>query len=320
MPKVSRTGWKTDAGLLFAVLIWGVNFPILKAALSAMHPFVVNAFRFTVSAAVLGTVYAVRKRAGVGPSFGETVRGFWKELVGLGLLGYLFYQLSFITGIDHTLASNAALIMASSPLWTAAFGHVFGLERIRRAAWLGLAVCLAGTAVVVIGGSHAVQFGSRTLLGNTLMLLAAAMWGAYTAFSRPVLRRLQPSSVSFLALMVALPFLYLLAVPYWGQVKWPQVDGWVWLAIIFSGGLSTGLTYVIWNSAVQAVGASQTAAFNNLVPFVGVLASFLILGEDIYWPQIVGGALIIGGLVITRGVREREEGGKRESVEEQVSG
>jgi drug/metabolite transporter (DMT)-like permease len=231
------------------------------------------------------------------------MRLYWKQLLALGLLGYIVYQLSFIIGINNTLAGNGALIMASTPLWTASFGHVFRFEHLRGAAWLGLTTCLVGTAIVVFGGSQEINFASATFFGNVMMLLASAMWGAYTAFSKPVLHKLSPSSLAFLGLLFALPILISLAVPYWDGVAWGKVDAWVWLAILFSGGLSTGLTIVIWNTAIKTVGAAQTAVYSNLVPFVAVLASVVLLEEGIGAAQIVGGVLIIGGLILTRRAR-----------------
>lgn len=302
MLRPTRIDWKTETGLLFTVLVWGINFPILKSALGVMHPHVVNAFRFAISASVLGAVYMIQQRQN-GITLKETVRRHGKQIVALGMLGYILYQLSFILGISNTFAGNAALIMSSAPLWTASIGHLAGSERLNGGAWVGLAICLTGTAVIVFGGSQAIDFASSSFAGNLLMLLAAAMWGAYTAFSKPVLKHLQPSTLAFLGLATALPFLLSLSIPYWEEVVWSHVDAWVWLAILFSGSLSTGITIIIWNSAIKKVGAAQTAAYNNLVPFVAVLASFLILDEHIAVVQVLGGGLIIGGLILMRRAR-----------------
>ena len=67
-----------------------------------------------------------------------------------------------------------------------------------------------------------------------------------------------------------------------------------------SGGLSTGIAYLLWNLAVHHVGPSQTAIFSNLVPFVALLAAFVLLGDPITLLQLAGGVLIIGGLVLMR--------------------
>jgi drug/metabolite transporter (DMT)-like permease len=303
MPRIKSSHFKTDAALLFTVLAWGLNFPILKAALAVMHPFVLNAFRFVASAVALGVVFAVQQR-NAPLTVGELIRQYWKQIVGLSILGYILYQISFIVGINNTLAGNAALIMTSSPLWTAAISHVLGLERLHGTAWLGLLVSLTGTIIVIFGGTQEIDFSSETFVGNLIILLAAALWGSYTALSRPVLRYVMPSSLAFLCFMVALPFMALLAAPYANQVAWEQVDAWVWLAIVYSGSLSSGLALVIWNTAVRNVGASQTAVFNNLVPFVALLASFFVLGEPVTAIQVLGGLLIIGGLLLTRRARD----------------
>jgi drug/metabolite transporter (DMT)-like permease len=295
----SRPSWKQDAILLATVLIWGINIPILKGALAAMHPHVLNVFRFTVSTAVLGGLYVVRRR-GSSEGFFAPLRLYGRQIALLGLLGYLFYQFCFIVGIDYTTAGNAALIMASAPLWTALIGHVLGYDVLGRSGWLGLAATLAGTALIVIAGAQDVSLGSDTFIGNAIMLLGAMLWGTYTALTKPVLRNVSPVGLSFLGLLFALPFLVGLAVPYAGSVDWSRVDLGVWAAILFSGGLSTGLAVALWNGAVRAVGPSYTAVFGNLVPLVALLGSVVLLGERITLAQVAGGALILGGLLLMR--------------------
>jgi drug/metabolite transporter (DMT)-like permease len=296
----SRRPWVSDASLLLAVVIWGLNFPILKAALEVMHPHAINVFRFTISTAVLGIVYA-RRRRGSGDGFFAPLREHPWMIAGLGILGFVLYQLFFIIGVANTAAGTAALIMASAPVWTAFAGATFRTEFLRPLAWIGLAVSLGGTAIVVMGGVSGLAPG--TLFGNVLMLGAALFWGLYTALSRPALRMVSPIGLSFFGLLVGLPILWAIGMPYILTTDLASVDLWVWLAIIYSGALSTGIAVIFWNSAIREVGASQTAVYNNLVPFVALLFSFLILSEPVTVVQIVGGGLIVGGLVLMRRVR-----------------
>ncbi len=296
---LSRASLKHDLSLLFVVLIWGVNFPVTKAALAVMPTHVFNAVRFTVAVAVLGALYVMRRHKAPGGLF-TPLRRYGKQIVALGLLGYVVYQLFFIIGVDLTTAGNAALIMATSPLWTALISQLLGYDVLRRLAGAGLALSLAGAALVVVAGSQQVGLAAGSLAGNLLMLAAAVLWGAYTAFSKPVVRRVDPLTLTFLGLLVALPVLYGISVPQLGAVTWSALDAWVWGAILFSGGLSIGLAFIIWNTAVRAVGPSSTAVYNNLVPFVALLASVVLIGEPILWPQLAGGALIIGGLLVLR--------------------
>ncbi len=290
---------KDDLLILFVVLIWGINFPILKQALSAMHPFVLNVFRFIVSGFALAAMMAIRKKS---------VRLFsWKEikpiattLFGLGMLGYFFYQVAFIIGIERTTSGNAALLMSSTPIWTAILGMLFGLERLGAKAWIGLGISLAGTFLIVIFGNAEINFSGPFFIGNIIILFAAIMWGAYTAVSRPVTKRIEPLLLILVGLICAFPFNLVVALPYFEQIDWSLVTFPVWAAIIYSGGLSTGIAVAIWVIVVQRVGATHTAVYGNLVPLVALIGGYLLLNETISMQQIIGGSLIICGLIIMR--------------------
>ncbi|NBC17784.1 MAG: EamA family transporter [Bacteroidetes bacterium] len=303
MPKTD-TSLKYDLALAFVVCVWGVNFAVVKAALAVMHPHVMNAFRFLVSFAVLGGLYLWRQRQR-GHGFFAPLRGRVWQLAAMGLLGYFFYQFCFIVGVNNTTAGSAALIMASAPLSTALVGRIWGFERLRLPAVVGLLAMAVGVVVIVLGGTKTVTFGPTTLFGNVMMVAAALLWGTYTAFNTPLSRTTSPISIAFFGLLFALPLLLGLSVPYLDTVAWEQVTAWIWLAIVFSGGLSTGLAIAIWNSAVRKVGASQTAAYGNVTPVVGLLSGLVFLGEPVAWPQIAGGVLILAGLVIVRRYRHR---------------
>lgn len=298
--------WKSDASLLLVVLIWGANFPILKVALEAMPIHVLNVFRFLVSAGVLGSLYVWSRRGGDAGPFFAPFRRHARAIVGLGILGYVLYQVCFVVGVNNTTAGSAALIMTSAPMWTAIIGRIRGTEHLGRFAWLGLAISMTGTALVVLAGSDAVAMGEESLFGNAVILLGAILWGAYTALNKPVVSDISPVSATFFGILVALPFLGAIGAPYVSEVAWGEVDAWVWLAIVFSGGLSTGIAFVIWNTAVRNVGASNTAVYNNLVPLIALAGGVFFLGETVNAKQIVGGLLIIAGVLLVRRYRARE--------------
>lgn len=290
-------GFPPVAGLLAVVLIWGVNFAVVKVPLEVMPPFVVNAIRYTISALVLGVLHVRASRAaGVAPT--ATFAAGWKTVVALGLLGHAVYQVGFILGIERTTAGGAALLIATSPLVTAVLGHAAGVDRLRARGWLGLAVSVAGVALVIAGRPGEV---GGDLLGMSLLLAASFAWGVSTVVSRPVLDRGATAlGLAFWGVVIALPILIALAVPEIARTPWPEVDLVDGLALVYSGSLSTGIAYWLWNRSVRSAGPSRTAAFSNLVPFVGVAAGAVLLGEPVAWLQVLGGALIVAGLMALR--------------------
>lgn len=292
---------RPELALLLTVLIWGLNFPIIKIALEPFPPFVVNALRFVLSLVVLGAMHAASGR-----DFWDPIRRYPGLILLLGFLGYIAYQLCFIIGVDLTTAGNAALIMASAPVWTALGSRLLGLEELPAGAWIGLAMGLAGTALVVLGGDGSLDLTADTFTGNLLMLLGAALWAAYTVLSRPLMDRgVSATGLAFFGMLVSMPVLLGLGVTAWDEVNWEGVTWQAWAALAFSGGLSTGTAYAWWNVAVRSIGPAQTAMASNLVPVIALLAGALLLAEPVRLLQIVGGAAIIAGLVVMRRARRR---------------
>ncbi|MEJ2206211.1 MAG: DMT family transporter, partial [Gemmatimonadota bacterium] len=113
----------TEAGLLALAVIWGVNFSVVKAVLVFLDPLALNALRFSIAAAALWLVMRKLRGRGVDPE--DRLR-----LLLLGLLGNVVYQLAFIFGIDRTLAGNASLLLATSPVWVILLSAARGHERL----------------------------------------------------------------------------------------------------------------------------------------------------------------------------------------------
>lgn len=293
----ARTGL-AEIGLLFVVAVWGFNFAIIKVPLEVIPPFAVNLLRFTVSLAVLTLIHLVQARLRNRSPWLE-VKTFPVAVAVLGILAHVVYQTGFILGVDRVTAGGAALLIATSPIWTAVVGHLRGIDQMSTGGWVGLVMSLAGAALVVIGQAGSKIDGDG--IGALLLIAAASAWGLTTVYSRPLLDRgASPLGLTVASLWVAYPLLALMGLSPLDETDWSQVGASEWLALLYSGGLSTGIAYWIWNVAVQRVGPSRTASFSNLVPFVGVAAGALLLRESIGPLKLAGGALIILGLVVMR--------------------
>ena len=290
-----------EIGLLFVVAVWGFNFAVIKVPLEVIPPFAVNLLRFTVSLGVLTGLHLIQARAhGRSPLY--DIKTFPVAVAVLGILGHVVYQAGFILGIDRLTAGAGALLIASSPIWTTVVGHIRGIDRLSGGGWFGLGLTVVGVALVILGQTESRIDGDA--LGALLMLAAACAWGLTTVFTRPLLDKgASPLGLTTAGLWVAYPLLFLMGLPGASSQDWSQVGATEWAALVYSGGLSTGVAYWIWNVAVKRVGPSRTAAFANLVPVVGVCAGVLLLNETITPLELAGGALVIVGLVVMRRLR-----------------
>ncbi len=284
----------TDLALIILSVIWGINFSVIKVALREFDPLAFNAFRFLLASLTLFVF--LRLKGGV--PFPK--RRHWARIVFLGLLANVVYQLLFIHGVDRTLAGNAGLVLATTPVWTLILAASSGLEHHRLPVWGGVLATLGGMALVVLGGGDAVGVGESLLAGDLLLVAAAITWATYTVGTQGLAREYGALAVTSWTLWVGTVALVALGAPAVWTMDLGEISRTGWFAVIYSGVLAIAVAYLIWNHGLEHIGGPRTAAFSNLVPVVALITAALWLGEDPGPTQILGAVIIIGGVWIAR--------------------
>jgi drug/metabolite transporter (DMT)-like permease len=295
----SRFFSSNDLLMLGAVLIWGINFSVLKVALQYFSPLAFNAVRFSL--ATLLMLVALRWQR---ESFSVS-RADLLPVIGLGLLGHTFYQLIFINGMARTSPANASLLMATAPIFVVIYGRILGFERTNWAVWAGIVVSFVGILLLVLGGEGNVSLGGSTVLGDLLVLGAAMLWAGYTTGSKPLLARYSPVKLTTASMVYGTIPLVLISLPAMVQQDWRAPTSGAWAGLLYSAVFSIAIGYVAWYTSVRRVGSARTAIFSNLTPVVSVVVSWLFLGYRLTPLQLTGGAVVLAGLVLTRQGRGR---------------
>lgn len=290
---VPSRGW-TEAGLSLMVLIWGVNFAVVKRALEAFSPLGFNALRYVLASAF---VYAVlRSRGRLRRPAAEDLR----RIVVLGLVGNTAYQMAFILGLDLTRAGNAALMLALVPVFVLLLGWRHGGRHGPRA-WLGTLLSVVGVAFV--SGAAITMDGARTLRGDVIMIGAALVWAVYTVGARPLIDRYGSVQTTAWTLWVGAVGIFIVGVPSLLRQQWAAVDAVAWGGLLFSALFSIGLAYLIWYRGVQRLGGARTAVFANFTPVVALATGAVWLDERLTFLSIAGAAMVLGGIMLVRTAR-----------------
>lgn len=282
-----------DLAILLLVLIWGVNFSVVKATLAQFEPLAFNGIRFAFGALVL--LPFVLKNKGLSRLSRKDV----PALVALGVIGNTGYQFMFIRGIDATLAGNAALMLAMAPVFVVLLSAIVGHERVLPAGWFGVGLSVVGIGLV-LQGAGGVRFGSETLRGDLIMLGAAVAWAVYTVGSSPLVQRHGALPVTAVTMWIGAALLLVVAIPSFAAQDWSRPTALGWTALFASGALAVGLSYVLWYHGVQHLGSARTAVFSNTVPIIALVTAWILLGEQPGPLQIAGATLIVGGVLLTR--------------------
>ena len=292
--KIPRRDVTTDLGLLLIVLIWGVNFSVLKVLLRELDPLALNALRFPMAAVALWIL--VRRIDGSLKPDPEDLR----RIITLGLLGNVAYQLCFIFGVDSTFAGNASLLLATTPVWTLFLSSVSGHERPGGWVIIGVAGTLIGIFMVITGSRDAGTLASPTTRGDLLILIASMLWAMYTVGGRKPVTRYGALRVTAWTLWVATPIIFFMGLPGLMRTDLRTITPEAWIGVTYAGLLGIGLAYLLWYRAVERIGNNRTAVYSNLVPVAALITAWIWLGEVPTTLQLIGAAVILVGLTLAR--------------------
>jgi len=276
---------------LFTVTVWGASFVATKISLRYTRPDVVVWLRFTMGVIILGIAILI------GRKFILPEKRDWTYFALLGFLGITFHQWLQSTGLVTAQATTTGWIVASIPIFMALLGWLVFKERLIWLQIMGILLSVFGVLLVVTRGDLSLLIvGKIGTLGDFLVLVSAPNWAIFSILSRRGL--LKYSAVLMMFYVMAFGWLFS-SILFFAQGGLNQIgsipwDGWI--AIAFLGVFCSGLAYIFWYDALQALPVAQTGAFLYLEPVVTVIVAALLLGEQISIASLLGGVLILVGV------------------------
>lgn len=292
--------WIVILKVLFAVVVWGGSFIATKIALREIAPVTVVWARFGIGVLILGLAVGLR---------GAFRRPGLRDLAYFALLGGLgitFHQWLQSTGLITAQATTTAWIVASTPVFMALLGWLFLGESL---GWLragGILLAAAGVLLVVSRGDlRALSLGQFGAPGDLLILISAPNWAIFSTLSRDGLRRYPAALMMFFVMGFGWLFssVFFLSGPGPADLTRLTLDGWT--AILFLGVACSGLAYIFWYDALQAMPSAQVGVFLYLEPLVTAAVANALLGEALTLATLIGGIVILTGVwLVNRPVNE----------------
>jgi drug/metabolite transporter (DMT)-like permease len=277
--------------LPFAVvlLLFAGSFPAYKEATEGVGVAVTSFVRFSVATVIL---LALGRRHLAG------ARGAWRPLLLIGAIGLGGQALSMTAGIDAGTGTLGSLILGLEPIGIAVLGALALRERPTLPELAGLLVGLAGVVVV----SGALTAGIDDIPGRALgfLLLTVVLFSLYTVEVRRYSQRLEPPAVAAITSLGAMLFTVPFALVQVAQGNAVHGAGAGQVAALAYLGPGTGLAYGIFAWLLARVPSTRLAVMLYLLPPLGVLASFVVLGERPLARDVAGGALILLAVWVAR--------------------
>lgn len=272
------------AALILAMLIWGGTLVVTKSLLDGLGPATLLTVRFLVAFLCL-LPFAYRS----GFRMRHLVR---REFVLFGLTGIVLHNGLETWGLRYTSAGSAALIIGGIPAVTVALSRLFLRESLPRPRVLGVALSVAGVALVTGAPSGE---GALELAGNLLVFGGVVAWAVYTIQGKKMSVRVPAIVGTTAGTGAALLFLLPAAVvESWGggmpALGLADVTG-----LLYLGLGASAAAYALWNFALEHVDASVAAPYVNLVPIIGLVLA-IFLGESMTSTDLAGGVTVAAGV------------------------
>jgi drug/metabolite transporter (DMT)-like permease len=269
--------------------LWGASYLLIKYTLEDFSPAAVVCLRTLLGAAVLYAV--IRVQGGAAHAALAEVRRAPGTALLFSLLAIAAPFLLIAVGELHIPSGLTAVLIASAPLWVAAFAPFLDRsEAVARRQAGGLVLGLAGVALLV--GVETIGSAAE-FLSALGMIAAAACYTLSTFMVRRSYRDVPPLTISLVsvgggALLTLGPALAT------APQEWP---GWrSLLALVLLGVAGTALAFVIFYSLIGELGAGRASLVSYLIPPVSLAYGASLLGEPITPAAIAGLVLILAGV------------------------
>lgn len=281
--------------LSFVSCLIGCNYVASAYLLTDFSPVLLSFLRLVVLSALLVLVTLFIKR------MGRPSRSEWLALLGVGAFGTTLGQTLYFYGLEHSSAGKAAFILALTPVLTTFLARLFLAEPLTVRKVGGSALAVAGVGLIAALGGDESGFS----IGDPLLLLAALMFSVSLLFIRKLTSTLPSYDITILSTLIGT----LLMVPtlFWesGQAQMHvSGSGLMWTVLVLTAVIGQGVTAFMWNRGIAEVGASASATFMNIPPFVAIVFAYFVLGDPIHLRQLAGGLLIVAGVIVSNANRQ----------------
>ena len=273
---------------LVTVVLWASAFVGIRAAGDDLSPGALSLGRLAVGSALLGVFVLLQRGRLPG-------RRDWPGIVVCGVLWFGLYNLALNAAEQRVDAGTAAMLVNVGPILIALLAGWLLREGFPRALVAGCAVAFAGVVIIGLATS---ERGVAAGWGAVLCVAAAAFYAGGVVAQKPLLSRASALHVTWLAatvgLVVCLPFAATLA----DEVGDADASSIAWM--VYLGVFPTAIGFLTWAYALSRTTAGRMGATTYLVPPIAILIGWALLGESPAALAFAGGALCLGGVVITR--------------------
>ncbi|MGG1444863.1 DMT family transporter [Brevibacillus laterosporus] len=272
--------------LTFLVLMWGVNWPLSKYALTYTPPLLFAGLRTFIGGLILIS-FAILQRKQL------HLKGTWHIYLIASVLNIILYYGFQTIGLQYMPAGLFSAIVFLQPVLLGIFSWLWLGESMYGLKILGLLLGFFGVVSLTTDGFT----GSMSIWGIMLAIASSFSWAFGTVYMKKTAA--QVDSIWMTAIQITFGSIVMLgsgsAVESWSDIAWNTL---FIVVTLFISIFVIALGWLVYFKLLATIEASKVGAFTFLIPLISVIFSVLFLNEKVTINLIAGLVLITGSIVL----------------------
>lgn len=212
---------------------------------------------------------------------------------------YAATMLTFVIANKLTASANVILLQYSAPVWACLLAWLLIKEKPRIQQWIALVLVISGMIIFFKDG-----LAGGAFFGDALAVISGILFGAHSVFMR-MQKEGNPADSLLLSHIITAAF----AIPFFFLYP-PDLTPASIGAISFMGIFEIGCTSLLFSYGIRRVPVVQAMLTATIEPVLNPVWVLLVTGEIPSLSALMGGAIIVGAVVISSIIGQRLERGK----------
>jgi len=294
--KTSRTGYFY---VIFAAVLWAVSGSSAKFLFNGgVTPFQLVQLRITI--AVMGLFLWLLLR---NPSLLKIDRRDILYFAVFGTFGMGALQFTYLFAISKINVAAAILLQYMAPSFIAVHAVVFARDKLSLQTIMALLGATFGCYLVV--GAYNLDVLAMNLAGIVSGILSAISFAWYSIHGEYGMRRYNPLTVLFYAMLFAALMWNILHRPLEAFFHPYNVVQWGW--IMYIGVMGTLVPFGLYLEGINLIRSTRASITATLEPITAGVISFIFLNEILESLQVIGGVLVIASIILLQIKQEYDE-------------
>ncbi len=288
------TAWTGYALAALGAILFSSKGVLIKLAYAEnVDAITLLTLRMGLSVPIFATVGVLSWRRSRGSAARPIGIGDLLRAIGIGLIGYWFASYTDFKGLETLSPQFERLILFTYPLFVVVFGALFFALPFKRRSIGAFAVSYAGLALIFLTDMRAQ--GPMVAIGTAWVLASAIAFALYQLLAKPVIERLGAplfTSVAMSGAALGTVLQFLATRP----VADLAVSPWAFQVSLMIAIGATVLPSYVMNAALSRISAQANAVIGTLSPVATLALAVAILGESVTVADLIGTALVVGGI------------------------